>query len=1108
MDYQTFLESKRQTVTAGGFDVAPAKLNSRMFRFQVDICRWALRLGKSALFLGVGMGKTLIQTEWARHVAEHTGGQVLILAPLAVADQTVREGEKFGIEVKHVFDQSEVGSAPIVVTNYDRLHLFDVTRFVGVVLDECFAPDTPIDVVNPNGAIGQKPISQVRVGDKIMNASGVDRVADVHRREVPYAVKVTIAGKDIIASPNHPFFTQRGWVGAQDLQPGDEVVPTDAAVRMVRQGIHHYIFSRKTQTVLRAILLSEMADEPAGASGKSSFAGSGSEAWQENTSLVAIGRSKGESEPGTYSQSQSDGRPGNAEETLPHIESQTPQTFRAWGQWNWLDRATAEALGCTWEWLDGGVCFVTGPTASGLPDALQAGYSQRREENRNRGGWTLASCAKSAGREENRQTKLVRVDGIEILELGHPELAQYRDATGKLYFYDIGATRHPSFSVNGLLVHNSSILKHYSKTFFDLTHQFTNTPFRLCATATPAPNDFVEFGNHAMFLGVMHFKDMLARWFVGEGDLARSARLKGYARSDFWRWLTEWAVCISRPADLGAEYDMPGYDLPPLHIHDHRLPASEASIQRAWDKGLLLPDVAPSATTFQQVKRDSLNDRVRKAQEIVEAIADHEPIILWCDTDYEADALQAVFPDALEVRGSHSTKVKEERLRAFSTGQARIIITKPEIAGFGLNWQHCCHAVYVGVSFSFERTYQSLGRIHRYGQEKDVHIHMIYAETEGNVKQLLDDKRRAFDEMQAEMNAAMREHGLFREVNRVTFTPTQHAREAGQDWTYFLGDCVEVMQSLPDSSVDFCVHSPPFSSLYIYSDKAADMGNAATKDEFFAHYDYVIRELYRVTAPGRACAVHVKDLPLFINRDSVMGIDPFSDDVAAAFRRAGWVLQSRITVGKDPVIEMQKTNSHGLLYKNWKEKAQALRVGLPDYVLVFRKFPLDGEADVHHDPQDLTYFGDNAPGEGEWLTLPSRGTGKLNTSLPVWQRYANPIWDDVTIPAIWSDINQMDTLNYLVAKENQDERHICPLQLDLVARLIHWYTNPGETVLDPFAGIGSTGYEALKLRRKFVGIELKESYHALGTKYLREAELLANQPTLFDWAEAQKAVGE
>ncbi len=803
-DYHQFLSTKMAVPKPVGIDVHPRQINPKLYHFQQDIVRWALQLGRAAIFADVGLGKTGMQLEWAQHVTNYTQRPVLILAPLAVAEQTVREGQKFSIEVIHAQDDGAVldhmieHRTGIFITNYERVDHFDASQFAGVVLDE------------------------------------------------------------------------------------------------------------------------------------------------------------------------------------------------------------------------------------------------------------------------------------------------------------------------------SSILKHYSKTFFDLCERFKQTPYRLCCTATPSPNDIVEIGNHSTFLDIMDFHDVLARWFVGEGDVARQARLKGHAVEDFYRWLTSWAVCISKPSDLGDEYDMPGYERIVPEFHEYELSSSQQTIERAWEKGKLLPDT-PSATSFMQVKRDSNAERVAKAKQIVEGIDSADPVIIWCDTDFEADELLKAFTrdDVIEVRGSHAAKIKEFRLRAFTLGEKRIIITKAEIAGMGLNWQHCNQMIFVGVSFSFERTYQAMGRIVRYGQQRTPHIHMIYSESEGSVRQRLQEKQRDFAEMQVNMNAAMRKFGLFRTGSGVvSFSETENDIAQGDGWTMHLGDCVKVTSGFASNSIDFCVHSPPFSSLYTYSDKQADMGNAATDAEFFAHYGYLIKELLRVTKPGRTVAVHVKDLPLFINRDTVMGIAPFSDDVTVAFRQARleseadlpeakkskWVLQSRITVGKDPVVEMQKTNSHGLLYKNWRTKAQALRVGLPDYVLVFRKFSSEPEsAPVMHDPNDLTYYGSNPP--GSLLAIPSRKSGQINASLPVWQNYANPIWDDVAIPAIWSDINQMKVLNVEIAREAKDERHLAPLQLDLIERLIHWYTNPGELVFDPFGGVGSTPYVAVKLGRRGVASELKPSYWRLACKYLRQAEMEKAQPTLFDLSE-------
>jgi hypothetical protein len=316
----------------------------------------------------------------------------------------------------------------------------------------------------------------------------------------------------------------------------------------------------------------------------------------------------------------------------------------------------------------------------------------------------------------------------------------------------------------GVVLDESSILKAFSgKTKRMLIEKFARNPYLLAASATPAPNDHLELGNHAEFLGVMPSNEMIARWFINNSMKAGDYRLKRHAAKDFWRWLTSWAVCLSKPGDLGEQYAMPGYDLPELRVHDHFLAAPETAYQRAWENGRLFPDDNPSSTTLHAVKRESLADRVARADSIISALAADEPAVLWCDTNYESDALMEAFPDALEVRGSHKVEIKAERLRAFTEGQTRRLITKPDIAGMGLNWQHCACHVFAGATFSFEKFYQAIGRSHRYGQTRPVDVHMIVAETEGNVLATLRKKQAQFAEMQAEANEAMRVHGLFRD---------------------------------------------------------------------------------------------------------------------------------------------------------------------------------------------------------------------------------------------------------------------------------------------------------------------------------------------------------
>lgn len=320
----------------------------------------------------------------------------------------------------------------------------------------------------------------------------------------------------------------------------------------------------------------------------------------------------------------------------------------------------------------------------------------------------------------------------------------------------------------------------------------------------------------------------------------------------------------------------------------------------------------------------------------------------------------------------------------------------------------------------------------------------------------------------------------------------------GANWVLYQGDCVQVMAGIPDNSVDLGVHSPPFASLYIYSDSEADMGNSATMEEFLEHYEHAVREMYRITRPGRLVCVHVKDLPLYKNSSEWFGVEDFSGLVAQLYRRNGWVFHSRVTIWKDPVIEMEKTNSHGLLHKNFAQRAQVCRVGLPDYMMCFVKPDPEGMGtDVTQLRTPGDYIGTEPPPAHEYLTSlrqrkPSWYTGSLeqyNYSIAVWQRYASPVW---------FDIDQTKVLNFKIARDNQDEKHLAPLQLDVIGRCVDLWSNPGEVVFSPFAGIGSEPYMAVKLGRRGIGIELKESYFNIAVKNVREAETLASQPTLFD----------
>ena len=292
----------------------------------------------------------------------------------------------------------------------------------------------------------------------------------------------------------------------------------------------------------------------------------------------------------------------------------------------------------------------------------------------------------------------------------------------------------------------------------------------------------------------------------------------------------------------------------------------------------------------------------------------------------------------------------------------------------------------------------------------------------------------------------------------------------------YCGDCVEVMAGLPDCIVDFSIFSPPFSSLFVYSNSERDMGNCQDDAEFFRHFTFAVDELFRITRPGRLAAVHCSQLPLHKYKDGVVGLKDFRGEIIRTFQKSGWIYHSEVCIWKDPVVEMQRTKALGLLHAQIKKDSSKCRVGMADYLVVFMK-PGENENPVTH-PSGF----DTAEYVGE-------DGAECKTSIDVWQRYASPVW---------FDIRQTNVLNVRVARADKDERHLCPLQLDVIERAIHLWTNPEDVVFTPFLGIGSEAYCAVKMKRKAIGVELKPEYFAQAVKNVGQAETESSRPSLFD----------
>ncbi len=597
----------------------------------------------------------------------------------------------------------------------------------------------------------------------------------------------------------------------------------------------------------------------------------------------------------------------------------------------------------------------------------------------------------------------------------------------------------------GIVLDESSILKNFEgatkKLILDL---FAKTPYKLACTATPSPNDPMELGNHSEFLDVMSRNEMLAMYFVHDGGETAKWRLKGHAVKLFYQFIGSWAIMLNKPDDIG--YPMPGYDLPKLNLIERQI------ITPQRDNGQLFNDAIISATNFNAELRLTKQERLNEVVKIVNSRPD-ENFIIWIKQNEEGEMLKKLLPDAVEVKGSDSNEYKEKNLLGFAENKFKILISKLKIASFGMNYQNCRNQIFASLDFSFEGLYQGIRRSYRFGQSNEVNIYLITTDTMSNVKQSIDKKQKQFELMQDEMSKAINENLKGNLMKSADY----NIEEEKNEWYQIKrGDCVQLIPELENESIGLSVFSPPFADLYTYSAHLEDMGNSKDYNEFLVQFSFLIKELHRVMMQGRNVCVHCMDLPIQKGKHGFIGLRDFSGLLLKAFEDAGFIYASRVTIWKDPVIEMQRTKALGLLHKQVKKDSTMSRVGIPDYVMIFRK---DGE----------------------------RSNPVTNKDIPVdlWQKYASPVW---------MDIDYGNTLQgFRNGRDENDERHIAPLQLDTIERLIHLYSNKGDTVFTPFMGIGSEVFQAVKMERKGIGYELKESYFDLAKSNLQACVKSKNQ---------------
>ena len=625
-----------------------------------------------------------------------------------------------------------------------------------------------------------------------------------------------------------------------------------------------------------------------------------------------------------------------------------------------------------------------------------------------------------------------------------------------------------------IVLDESSILKALtSKTRKALTEACTNVKYRLACTATPAPNDNIEIGNHAEFLGIASQAEMLAMFFVnanhehtyqddegktftmkGSNRGGQEWRLKHHAEEAFFSWLSAWAITMTKPSDLG--YDDNGFILPPLNIMPHFV-----SVDYQPDDKLMFTGLSGIGERS-KVRAATIDARLEMLAALVADSS--EQWIIWTGLQRESDLVTAAIPGAVEVKGGDTPEHKVKAFEDFQDGAIRVLVTKPRIGGFGMNFQNSHNMAFFGLNDSWEAWYQCIRRQYRFGQTEPVNVHIVMSNVEAGIYQNILRKDAMAKRLRSGLVEKVKayEKGEIR-MQAVTQDEYHEATVREDGWVAMLGDSCKRLQEIEADSVDLSVYSPPFEDLFTYSNSARDLGNSKGSAEFFAHYAFIIREVLRVTKPGRMTCVHTSDIPAMAARDGYIGIKDFPGAVIRAYEAEGWIFFGRAFVQKNPQAQAIRTKAKGLLFVQLRKDSSDSRPALVDQILIFKK------------------PGDNA------IPVDPVGNGEMDNER--WIEWAH---------GIWLGISESDTLQYHAARDGADEKHICPLQLGTIERCIKLYSNPGEVVLTPFMGIGSEAYTAVKFGRKAIGIELKRSYFDVAINNLRHASIQNRTPSLFD----------
>ena len=738
-------------------------------------------------------------------------------------------------------------------------------------------------------------------------------------------------------------------------------------------------------------------------------------------------------------------------------------------------------------------------------------------------------------------------DAVELLHIEPPQyvrtMEEVRNCNAPIMITNYERVRdgdiYPKY-FTAVTLDEASVLRSFgSKTYQTFLRGFKGIPYKLVATATPSPNRYKELIHYAGYLEIMDTAQALTRFFQRDSTKANNLTIYPHKQKEFWLWLSTWALFLQKPSDLG--YSDEGYDLPPLEVRYHKLQPSDVSLTYEKDgQGKMIPDFAVGLSQASKEKRESIDLRVAEMKRIVDESPD-DSFILWHDLEAERHAIKKALPECKEIYGSQDLETRERNTIDFSEGKYRLLATKKELSGSGCNFQRHCHReIFVGIDYEFNDFIQAIHRCYRFMQDKPVVVDIIYMETEQEILKVLKEKWKQYDEMTEKMEQIIKKYGLAQadaveEMKRSI--GVERIEVTGERYRAIHNDCIEELADMEENSVDEIITSIPFGNHFEYCESYNDLGHNENTERFFEQMDYMTPNLLKVLKPGRVFCCHVKDRILFGNTTGtgMPTVEPFHALTIMHYIKHGFRFMGMITVVTDVVRENNQTYRLG-----WTEQCKdgtKMGVGCEEYILLFRKLPTDTSNAYADEPVVKSkdeysrgrwqidahgYWrtsGDRLIGKDELLNIPVKNLQKVYRkysrenvySYEEHVKLANELDKCGKLPAsfmviapgswndsVWDDINRMKTLN-TNQRQKRKQLHLCPLQIEVVERLVDRYSNEGDTILDPFGGLMTVPLVAMQKGRKGIGIELNPDYFRDGVGYLQTEEEKQCAPTLFDF---------